>query len=336
MDLLYEFGLQVTRWLQSQFPQLTFPMQIVSALGTFEFYLALVPLLYWCVHKRFGKEVAFLLAITHILNASGKHLLRQPRPFWLDSALGLSTETSYGAPSGHVQTATVIYLLAAIRAQRRLGWFLAGAGIFVMALSRIYLGMHFWQDALAGFLLGLLVLGGYFVWREQFQDAFGNRLLGQRLLLAIALPLAFALPYAAGLLLLGELQEVDWAEAAQIAERASIEEVFTAIGILLGLGIGFILEATRVHFMVDGSSVMRAMRYAVGIAGTLIIWRGLALVFPQDPLWLALPLRLLRYWLAGMWVAYYAPLLFVRIGLAQASPEPDVSLSISRGGIMRE
>lgn len=336
MDSLYEAGLEMTRWLQLHFPQLTGPMLFISLLGLFEFYLALLPLLYWCVNKRFGKEVAYLLAVTNVLNAMGKHLLRQPRPLWLDEAVGLSPEISYGAPSGHVQLATVIYLFTATRVQRRSVWLLAIAGILLMALSRIYLGVHFWQDAISGFLFGVLVLASYFVWRDRYHVAFGNRLLGQRLLLVVVFPLAMAVLYGIGLLFIGALSSVVWLDAAEIAERVSLEEVFAAIGVLLGLGIGFILEASRVHFVVDGTWPRRAVRYLVGMVGTLIIWRGLALVFPEDPQWLALPLRLLRYWLASMWVAYYAPLLFVYTGLAQASPEPDVKLSISEGGIMRE
>lgn len=308
----------------------------MTVLGNFEFYLALLPLIYWCINKRFGKEIAYLLAIANILNVVAKHLLRQPRPYWLDSSLGLSEDPRYGAPSGHVQSATVAYILIAIKAQRRLIWFLAGLGIFLMALSRVYLGVHFWQDALLGFVLGMLILFGYYIWRNSFHASFRNRLLGQRILLAITLPLTIALLYAAGLALIGEVSQVAWAESQQVAERVSLEEVFTASGILLGLGIGFILEATRVHFIVEGSLAQRALRYLLGIVVTVLIWRGLAIVFPEDPLWLALPLRLLRYWLAGMWVAYYAPILFVRTGLAQASPDPDVSLSVSRGGILRD
>lgn len=336
MDSLYELGLEMTRWLQVQYPQLAPAMRVMSILGNFEFYLALLPLIYWCIDKRFGKEIAYVLAIANILNVAAKHLLRQPRPYWLDATLGLSDDPRYGAPSGHVQSATVAYILVAIKARRRLIWILAGLGIFLMALSRIYLGVHFWQDVLLGFLVGVLILFGYYIWRTTFQASFRNRLLGQRLLLAVALPLAIALVYASGLALIGDLSQVEWLDDAQIAERVSLEEVFTASGILLGLGIGFILEATRVHFIVDGSLARRALRYFVGIAVTVLIWRGLAIIFPEDPLWLALPLRLFRYWLAGMWVAYYAPLIFLRTGLAQASPEPDVSLSISRGGILSE
>ena len=335
MDPLYEFGLEMTRWLQIHYPQLEPLLAFVSLLGRFEFYLALIPLVYWCMNKSFGKEVAYLLAITNVLNAVAKHLLRQPRPYWLDTGLSLSEETSYGAPSGHVQISTVIYILVALRADRRLAWFLAGLGIFVMALSRVYLGVHFWYDAIIGFILGIFVLIGYFVWRSTFRDAFRNRILGQRILLAITLPFTVSLVYVLGLVLIAELPRVSWSTAAEVAERVSLDSTAAATGILLGLGIGFILEASRVHFTVEGTVARRAVRYFIGMVGTVLIWRGLALIFPEDPLWMGLPLRLLRYWLAGMWVAYYAPLLFVRIGLAQASSVPDVRLSISDGGIMR-
>lgn len=336
MDSLYEFGIEMSRWLQLNYPSLEPLMQLLSVLGNFEFYLALIPLIYWCISKRFGKEVAYLLAISNILNAVGKHLGRQPRPFWLDDSIALSEESTYGAPSGHVQSATVIYLLLAYHLQRRIGWALAILAILLMSLSRIFLGVHFWQDALLGFLIGVAVLAGYFIWRNNFQKDFGNRILGQRILIAVSIPLLIALIYAGAYFLIGELPQVAWMEMAEEAERVSIEEVFTAAGILLGLGIGFILEASRVHFLVEGPLWQRVVRYIVGIIGTVAIWRGLALVFPEDPLWVGLPLRLFRYWLAGMWVAYYAPALFVGIGLAQASPAPDVTHSISSGGIMRE
>lgn len=336
MESLYESGLEITRWLQLNYPQLEPLMELISALGRFEFYLALLPLIYWCINKRFGKEVAYLLAIANVLNAVAKHLLRQPRPFWLEEEVALSEETSYGAPSGHVQSATVIFLLVAYQLQRRLVWVLAGVGILLMALSRIFLGVHFWQDVVSGFLLGVVILIGYFLWRTNFQQPFRNRILGQRILFAVTLPLFIGLLYAAALAIIGEVSRQPWADFAETAEGGSLAEFFTATGILLGLGIGFILEASRIHFTVDGPLWQRTARYLVGIIVTVIIWRGLALFFPEDPLWLGLPLRLLRYWLAGMWVAYYAPLLFVRIGLAQASPAPDVSLSISSGGIMRD
>jgi len=215
-------------------------------------------------------------------------------------------------------------------------WLLALFVIFLMGFSRIYLGVHFVHGAIGGVLLGLLLLGGHLIWLRYLAGPFRNRILGQRLLAAVSVPVAAALLYGGILLLIGDASEaVGWSLFVEGAERTSLEEATSAVGILLGLGVGFVLEASRVHFLVAGSLARRALRYTLGLIVTLAIWRGLGDVFPDDPLWLALPLRLFRYWLAGIWVAYYAPLVFVRMRLADASPEPEVQLTISDESIMK-
>jgi len=66
----------------------------------------------------------------------------------------------------------------------------------------------------------------------------------------------------------------------------------------------------------------------LGIVVAGAIWAGLGQVFPDNPLWLALPLRLLRYTLLTLWVTYYAPLTFVKLKLAQATPDPGIDLTM--------
>jgi hypothetical protein len=58
------------------------------------------------------------------------------------------------------------------------------------------------------------------------------------------------------------------------------------------------------------------------------IWFGLREVFPEDPLWLGLTLRFIRYLLTLLWVAYYAPLIFVSLKLADAEPDPGITMSL--------
>jgi hypothetical protein len=66
----------------------------------------------------------------------------------------------------------------------------------------------------------------------------------------------------------------------------------------------------------------------VGIAGTLIIWKGLGAVVPKEPLALFVPMNTLLYGLVALWVSYYAPWVFVRFKLADARPEPEISLTL--------
>ena len=95
----------------------------------------------------------------------------------------------------------------------------------------------------------------------------------------------------------------------------------------MGLSIGFILEGSRVRFLVDGPVWKRVLRYVVGIAITIALWAGLGAILPEQPDWLDVVLTVGRYLLVSLWIAYYAPMAFVYLRLADASPVPESSIS---------
>ncbi|WP_420645619.1 phosphatase PAP2 family protein [Candidatus Leptofilum sp.] len=329
MDSLLQFGLDASRWFQTTFPQLEGFFQLISTLGIEEFYLALFPLIYWSVHKEAGRALAYVFLVGNVLNTTLKHAFRQPRPFWLDPTLEKFTDGGYGIPSGHTQFTTTIYLFAATWVRRRWMWLFAILMIIVMGISRIYLGSHFVHDVAAGFVLGLLVLGGYLIWQRRYQTHFEKRILGQRLLTVVAVPVAFTAVYGIIRLIIGEPDlTVDWASRIPEIELESLEGFVTAVSSLLGAGIGLVLERSRIRFLVEGAIWQRAVRYLLGMVIAVAIWAGLGQIFPDDPLWLALPLRLLRYALLTLWVTYYAPWAFVKLKLAQAKPDPGIEMTM--------
>lgn len=329
MDILGEVSLEVTRWLQENYPQLEPFFFYVTQAGRFEFYLVLITLAYWCIHKPFGRTLAYLLSISAVLNAMVKHLVRNQRPFWNDAALALVDEKSYGIPSGHSQSATIFYGTLAIFIRRAWAWILAIVLISLMAISRVYLGVHDIEDVIAGIVLGLLVLLGYALWNRFLAVRFNNRILGQRLLFAVLVPLVLFIVYVAGLLLLDPPDRPpEFDSLVDAAERQSWKDSATGFGVLLGLSIGFVMEMSRVRFMVDGPFSRRVLRYLLGIVITLVLWQGMGLIFPEDPLVLAVPLWFLRYLIVALWVSYYAPWVFVRLNLADARPEPEVSMTL--------
>lgn len=329
MDPVFDFGMEATRWLQAAFPQLEGFFHFVSALGLEEFYLALLPLIYWSLNKRLGRSLAYVFLFANLFNPFFKHALRGPRPFWLDASVGLDVETSYGVPSGHVQAATTTYLFLAAWLRQRWVWLLAVLFILIMGISRIYLGVHFVHDAVAGFLIGAVVVAGYLIWRRRFAESFGKRILGYRLMVAALVPAIAAVLYVGVMLALGGPDTtVRWAAFLEDAELSSIEDMTTAVASLLGIGIGLMLESSRVRFRVEGPWWQRLLRYVIGIAVAVGIWAGLSAIFPRDPLWLAIPLRIVRYTLLTLWVAYYAPWVFVKLRLATADPAPEISVSL--------
>lgn len=328
MDILGDFSLEVTRWLQDNYPQLeTFFLYITQG-GRFEFYLVVITLSYWCIHKPLGRALGYVLTLSYVFNTMLKHLIRNPRPFWYDPSLALVTENGYGVPSGHAQSTTVFLGLLAIFIRRTWAWILATILIVLMAISRIYLGVHDLEDVVAGILLGILILLGYALWNRYLADRFNNRILGQRLLIAVSVPIILIVIYAAGLLLLGQPDRPPEFDAfMEIAERQTWQDSATIFGVFVGLSVGFVMESSRVRFQVDGSFSRRALRYMLGIGVTLALWQGLGLVFPEEPLALDVVLLFLRYMIVAVWISYYAPWVFVRLKLADARPEPEVTLT---------
>ena len=329
MEWLTDFSLEATRWLQENYPQLEGFFTSLSVVGRFEIYLMLITLIYWCLNKRLGRSLAYLMVLSNTINFMLKHAFRDPRPYWTDSSLGLGTEPSYGMPSWHVQSATVFFIALAAWLRRGWAWLLSVVIILFMLISRVYLGVHDVDDALAGLLVGLLIMLGYFLWQRYAAKRFSKRIMGQRLLIAVAAPFILAIIYVAVLLLIGSPdRQVAWEPLIDAAEYNNLKGTISGLVGMLALGIGFVLESSRVRFLVDGPWWKRALRYVVGLAVTLALWFGTDTLIPEDPIWLSLLLEGLMIFLMTLWIAYYAPMTFVRLRLAEASPEPEVSISL--------
>lgn len=86
-----------------------------------------------------------------------KLVFRRPRP----DVLRLVEQSGYSFPSGHAMNSMIFYGLAAyllVRRGRHWSRYLVAGFVAVLVLliglSRIYLGVHYASDVLAGFLIG--------------------------------------------------------------------------------------------------------------------------------------------------------------------------------------
>lgn len=108
-----------------------------------------------------GGLLVFNLGASALFNLGIKLLVQRPRP----DVLRLVEETGYSFPSGHSFVSMAFYGLLIYLAATRLrgGWrwgLCAVLGVLVLCigLSRIYLGVHYPSDVLAGFCGGFLWL----------------------------------------------------------------------------------------------------------------------------------------------------------------------------------
>jgi membrane-associated phospholipid phosphatase len=307
VDILQQFGLDLIRALQSFSPALDAPMHFLSFLGGTEFFLIAIPLLYWTLDSRLGIRVFLALLCAYLVVAMLKLSLQQPRPYWLGAVQGLATEPDYAVPSGHASNAMVVFgYLAARTAWRNLRP-IAGALIVLVGLSRLYLGVHFPHDVVAGWLVGALVLFAFFRWSEPvaawlLRQPSGVQMTLVLLVSAAVLPLTW------------------WIQVALLATLArSPNHAITISGALAGAVGGHLLMRRYVRFSVEGSLGQRVARYGVGVVAVAVIYFGLdtffALLTPDEtPLGYAL--RFVRYATTTLWVTLVAPWIFVRVGLA--------------------
>jgi membrane-associated phospholipid phosphatase len=103
--------------------------------------------------------VLFAFLGAQVLSSAMKLGFRRERPFFPDP---LATESSFSFPSGHALISLAVYgsiaLVLARRLPRRVDRMLlyAATGLLILAIgfSRLYLGVHFLSDVLAGFAAG--------------------------------------------------------------------------------------------------------------------------------------------------------------------------------------
>jgi len=293
MESLLNWGIEVVLWFQQFSPALDLPFKILTSLGDKEFFLLLMPLVYWCTNRQAGARLFMLLLFSAYLNEVAKLLADQPRPFNYDSrVIKIVHEDSGGFPSGHTQSAVVVWGYLACRFNKKALWLLAGFLILAIPLSRIYLGAHFPTDLIGGYAIGALVLCIFFLLDSPIESWFRKKGTLYQLGASIGLP---------GLLIL--------------LIPSGNDGMLTAVGALMGVATGLVLERRWVGFNSDGRWWKRVMRYFVGIAVLVGVWLGLRMAFDQlEPADLY---RVIRYALVGLWGGLGAPWLFVKLKLAE-------------------
>ena len=95
------------------------------------------------------------LAISYYSFTAIKLLISRLRPFMeLENVHVLASPDGYSFPSGH---ATMIFMTAFLLTGRFKMWYVFYSVAALVALSRVYLGVHYPSDIIAGAILGTLI-----------------------------------------------------------------------------------------------------------------------------------------------------------------------------------
>ncbi|HHS96730.1 MAG TPA: phosphatase PAP2 family protein [Chloroflexi bacterium] len=267
------------------------PFRFFTFLGEEEFFLILLPLVYWCLDRRTGARLTVLFLFSAYLNAVAKVVAGQPRPFeYTDRVRPLAEAEGGGFPSGHTQSAVVVWGYLASQFRRTWLWVVAALLMALIPLSRIYLGVHFPTDVLGGYVIGAVLLALYLWMEPQVESWLGNRQTGWQVGLALGVPVLLVLLFPT-------------------------DDGVSTGATLAGMSLGFVLERRWVGFDSGGTGWKRAIRYLLGVIVLFGLWMGLRVLFAglePAPLF-----RFVRYGLVGLWGGLGAPWTFVRLRLAE-------------------
>ena len=329
MDIIWPLEIGLTQTLQSLGEWLLLPMRLFTFLGNEEFYMLVMPALYWCVDALLGLRIGLMLVASGTLNGVAKLLFKGPRPYWLDAQVTAHiAESSFGMPSGHAMNAASVWgLFSASMSKKGLRW-LALVLILVIGISRIFLGVHFTSDVVMGWLLGGLLLLVYLRVEKPLSAWLKTLSLGRLVFIVFLISVGIIALNALLLAASADWQiPQEWLATAAITapegelDPLSLGGVITNAAVFFGLASGVAWIRSRGGFDAGGKGVLRLARFVLGLVGVLVLWAGLGKIFPHTADLLGYTLRYVRYALTGAWIAAGAPLVFLRLGLAEKAKD---------------
>jgi membrane-associated phospholipid phosphatase len=309
--------------IQTSLNSLAGIMKSITFLGSEEFFILVMPILYWCVDAAAGFRIGVILLLSGHINGVLKVVFHSPRPFWYSQEIKtLSTETSFGMPSGHSMNTASIWGLAAYLFKKR--WFviLSGIVIFLVGFSRLVLGMHFIRDVISGWIFGLLLLIIFIKLDRPVTQWILSKKLSSQIWLVIITTMIIVVSGYMPIIFAQKAQiPTEWMINAvsfnpeAIPQPYEVSGIFTTAGVLLGFGIGAAWLGKRGGLAKAGNARNQLLRYIIGLMGIAIFWYGLGAIFPRGEDLLPLLLRLLRYSLVGLWISAGAPVMFRKLKL---------------------
>jgi len=325
MDTIWPIEIGITTFLQSAGEWLLNPLRLISFLGNEEFYMLVMPALYWCVDSILGFRIGIILLTSGILNSTAKLIFRSPRPYWFDAQVAAhSSESSFGMPSGHAMNSMSVWGLLAASTRKKSVSVITAVVIFLIGISRIFLGVHFTSDVLVGWILGAILLV-VFLHLEKRVDGWVKGLPFGHFVLIMFLISLLVITVNALIIQANTDWQIPSAWITTAAASApdgevnplSLDGTITNAAVLFGLTTGAVWLNRKGGFNAGGVWWRRLVRFLIGLTGVLILWAGLGQIFPDSANLFGFTLRYIRYALTGAWISVGAPCIFLKLGLAE-------------------
>lgn len=287
----------------------------ITYLGDPLVFIIIVAILYLAYNKTYAKNLTLSLLFSYYINGIFKQIFQDGRPIWntdLTEELGV-IESSYGFPSGHTQNALsfwgyISYESKDVKKYNKIPIIpiILSVIIFLVAISRIIIGVHDLQDIIGAMLIGICVLLAFIYLEPIVSPKFNSLNMITKLVIIIVVSLAF--------LLIGTLL---WPRAyVELATQNFPPDypdagAFSLVGgVLLGFGIGYTLEQKYVRYEPSQLTIKKkVLNVIIGLVISLVLFIPLEYMLTIDSAFY----RFGRYGLLSFLLAYIVPLICTKI-----------------------
>ncbi|MDH8001055.1 phosphatase PAP2 family protein [Bacillus cereus] len=254
---------------------LTTFFKLVSSLANETLYLVIISFLYWCVSKRKAFHMIVMLCFSGYIGIMVKEFMKIPRPYTYDGieALYEKSAAGYSFPSTHVQLSTTFWGSFMILCKKRIVWIIGIIFIILVAISRLYLRVHWLSDIIGAVLFSVIVVYLYTKVTMGLSDR--KFILLQRIILAVSL--------------------IMYVMTSQV-------DNLKLLGVLTGSTIGIMLENHFINMNENNDFKMQVVKTVLGLSIMLIMQFILKKVIPD--------MYYLRYAVTGITITFLCPFMF--------------------------
>jgi len=277
---------------------------VITRFGEQTIAIVILCVIFWAINKRWAYIIGVSFFLSGLIVQGAKIVFRVERPWVVDQTLNpvysaLERATGYSFPSGHTQSAAALFWSIGTQMKKKVLFTICFIIPVLVALSRIYLGVHSLIDVVVSLLITFIIVHVIaYLMREETPSRKKNIVFSALIMvIAIKVIIIALVQYHTG--------RIDF---------HNVSDSLKISGGAIGFAIGMFIEREYIKFPVKAQSLLaQIVKCVIGIGSVLTVQEVLRWNFEAG-----FVNDMFRYFVLIIWITIIYPLAIKRFFPAKA------------------